>query len=238
MTEVRSRIDSPVYPRLLRRVRASQIDAVIFIVVIVLWWICLPYLQGLHGSVRLGLLFILWFLLDPLLVAITGSTPGHHLMNISIVDVNTLQRLGLFRALCRSLLRTSFGWVSLVVILITKKHQALHDLVVRSTVILLNPDKVPESEKRTEQLPDENYRYPPIWRRTLIIFLYLFLWSLAIGIAMTLLLSYDCLAYARCAGTEHTLQLIFGFALLIVAAVILVCGCRGQLFGARRQALS
>lgn len=224
-----------VFPRLLRRVRASLIDSVIYILVVVLWWIVLPYLQVLPGGARIALPLVVWLILDSVMVTTTGGTIGHHLMNIKIVDARTLDCIGLFRAMVRSFLKTILGWLSLVFILVTKKHQAVHDLLVHSTVVLSNPEKVPASEQRTEQTPDENYTYPTIWYRALVIILYLFVLLVAIGIAGHLVASTECMTNSRCTSAEKSMQSILGIFYLVAAAVIFVCGCRGQLSGARKR---
>lgn len=238
MTNTINTSQTPIFPRLLRRVRASLIDSVINILIIILWWIVLPYLQLLPGPAKLALPIMLWLVLDPLLVSTTGGTVGHHIMKIKIVDTRSLHRIGLLRALCRSILRTWLGWLSLIFTLCTKNHQALHDLVLRSCVLLTHPEVMPASERRTQQLPDKNYNYPPIWRRTLLVILYLLLWLFAFYIASNLLVSNSCAYNFQCTNPEKALHLMMSLIFWFVAGVILVFGCRGLLPGARRTPIT
>ena len=90
-------------------------------------------------------------LVDPVMVSIRGASPGHHLMRITIQDAKTGKNIGLLRALLRSVLRGVFGWLSLVFVLATKKHQALHDLICRTTVLLRDPENLPSYEKFSER---------------------------------------------------------------------------------------
>lgn len=235
MTAIDNTQYKPVFPRLLRRIRASMIDSVVYILIFALWFYTLPYLQNFPGPARIALPIMLWLILDTLLVSTTGGTIGHHLMNIKVVDSRSLNHIGLFRATCRNILRIFLGGFSLIFIFVTKKHQALHDLVIGSNVVFKNVEKVPASERRTERLPDQNYHYPAIWRRTVLIILYLIVSYIAISVAITLLVSTDCIMKARCSDFDEIIQPTLGIVTLVAAAVIVINGCRGLLPGARRK---
>ena len=73
-------------------------------------------------------------------------------MGVTICDARTGSRIGLIRAVLRFALRAIFGWLSLILVLVTKKHQALHDLACRTSVVLLSPESLPETEKFTERM--------------------------------------------------------------------------------------
>jgi uncharacterized RDD family membrane protein YckC len=119
--------DANIYPRLLRRVRAVLIDSVLIGVIFVAWLIALPRLGDLHYAMKLAVFIVPIVLLEPALVSLTGGTPGHHLMKLRIRDAAHDSNIGFLRATVRAVIRAFLGWLSFVFVLITRKHQALHD---------------------------------------------------------------------------------------------------------------
>jgi type III secretory pathway component EscT len=100
--------EQTVYPRFLRRVQAGLVDSFIFFIVILTWWMILPFLEHYPVWIKLAYPAIIWLLLDPILVSLTGGTPGHHLRKISILSVKE-GRLGILRSVLRSLLKAATG---------------------------------------------------------------------------------------------------------------------------------
>jgi uncharacterized RDD family membrane protein YckC len=95
--------------------------------------------------------------LEPGLVSWTGGTIGHHLMGLRVRDALEDRNIGLIRATIRAASRTLLGWISIMFILVTSKHQAIHDYISRAVVVLRNPDVVPESERLVERAPPEGF---------------------------------------------------------------------------------
>ena len=84
-----------IYPRLLRRVRATLTDWVIAVLVIACWFFILPFLTDFPGQLKVALLAVSWLVLDPVLVSQTGGTPGHHLMNLRIQHKDSGENIGI-----------------------------------------------------------------------------------------------------------------------------------------------
>ncbi len=169
------------------------------------------------------------------MVSRTGGSPGHHLMGVAILDAKTGSRIGVVRALIRFILRTLLGWLSVVLVLTTRKHQALHDLVCRTNVVLLSPESLPEREKFTERITeDAKFLYPSKIRRVIVIAVYVILSLLVMGIAGTILLSESCLLANRCTPIETIVLLALNGALILGIGSSVVFGWQARLLGCRR----
>ena len=138
------------YPRLYRRIQAAIIDSTIFLVILLGAGMILAPIE-IHGGFKFGGVAILLFILEPGLVSITGGTIGHHLRGLRIQDHWYGTNLNIFRATIRFLVKFLLGWLSFVFILLTKKHQAIHDKISGSVVVLRDPAKVPEFEALSER---------------------------------------------------------------------------------------
>lgn len=227
------------YPRLLRRVRAVLIDSVLlYVVAILLWMMILPLLDGFSTTVRIAYPVLAFLALEPLMVSYTGGSPGHHMMGVAIRDSHSESRIGIIRALFRFVLRALLGWLSLVLVLTTKKHQALHDLICRTNVVLVDPDSVAEGEKFAERVTeDPRFAYPSRIRRVAVIFLYLVLALLFEGITGSLLVSDTCMLAGRCTPLEIAIMLSLDGALVLGIGSLIVFGWRARLPGCRRTRL-
>ena len=224
-----------LYPRLLRRVRAFLIDSVLFIVVIYTWMLSLPVFGEWHFLLKIAALIVPLMIIEPGLVAFTGGTLGHHIMGLRIRDASRDQNIGILRATARAIIRTLLGWLSFVFVLVTRRHQALHDYLTSTVVVLRRPEILPAHEKfptRTESR--SQYVYPSKVRRVAVIFLYMLLGLGAILVLSVAFVSEECLIYNRCSFAEnvasHTLSILW---LLSLGATI-VLGWRGLLYGCRR----
>jgi len=178
-------------------------------------------------------------LVDPVMVSKCGASPGHHLMGIVIQDAKTGKNIGLLRALLRSVLRGVFGWLSLAFVLATKKHQALHDLICRTTVLLRYPENLPSHEKFSERNTQaEGYLYPSKTRRLLVILAYMVAILFLIGVASTAAFSEDCLVYEDCSVVDGIVYVVLNMAFMFGFGAAIVFGWRARLFGCRKKETS
>jgi len=224
-----------IYPRLLRRVRATLTDWVIAVLVIACWFFILPFLTGFAGQLKVALLVVVWLVLDPLLVSQTGGTPGHHLMNLRIQHKDSGENLGILRAILRSLSKIVTGAWSFIFVLVTKKHQALHDLISNTTVVLKNAELVPEQERYNERKQDKGgFTYPSVLRKILIIVTYVVLFSLVFFSLVALMFSSDCFLRNNCSESEKLSLLVLDWVWFFGVAILIVYGWRSRLYGARR----
>ncbi len=140
-----------MYPRLLRRIRAVLIDEVVLLAALIVWWFTIGVVEAWSPVAKIGSLFLVFLTIDPVLVAYTGGTVGHHLMGLKVRDARRDSKVNLLVATARGFLRYFLGALSLVFIILTRRHQALHDLWTQTTVVLNSPESYSNREKFTER---------------------------------------------------------------------------------------
>ena len=203
------------YSRLIRRVRAVLIDSVILPVTVLSILVLGDTLGVSDAYGKVMLIAIPVLILEPGLVALTGGTVGHHLLGIRVAKQDGSGNINVFAAAVRFAVKLLLGWLSFILVLTTAKHQAVHDLVVRSIVVVKNPDELPVHEVLSERtLETDAYLYPSAWRRIVVIALY---WVLATAILAAL-------------GPN----VVFDIAWLLGLGWITVRGWNGRLFGCMR----
>ena len=191
-------------------------------------------MEGLHFAVKLSFLALPILALEPGMVSSTGGTIGHHLIGLRIRDATRDVKIGFFRALLRFIIRGLLGVVSLVFILITRRHQAIHDYVTRSIVVLRRSEGIAERERQVERTESAAFEYPSRTRRSIVTLLYLIVSFVVLSITVNIVVSVDCIENERCTDRETVVVLILGLIWLISVCIGFVLGWRGQLLGARR----
>ncbi len=124
------------YARLQTRIKAAVIDSIVLLVLMYCTSELLNSLEDFNSSIRICL-FILYFILyEPLLVSIFGNTLGHYYVDIKVKqEKNSNKNISFSIALVRFIIKFFLGWVSLLTITGSKKHQAIHDSIAKSVVI-------------------------------------------------------------------------------------------------------
>lgn len=236
MVSVPDESSLPQYPRLLRRVRAALIDSVVFVLLFFLWQLGVGFLgDDVHAAWKIAPFVAGLLIAEPGLVAWTGGTVGHHVMGLRIRDSGTDENVGVVRATLRAALRVILGWVSLVLILVTRRHQAIHDYVSGTVVVLRRPSRLPESERLAERAIPDGYDLPRGWHRAVVILLYLAGSVVLCSVIGALLMSDVCIYYEQCSPFEDTAAAALGVGWLAAGAAVVVFGWRGQLPGCRRR---
>lgn len=225
-----------LYPRLLRRVRAFLIDSVLFIVVIYGWLLSLPALSGSPFLVKMLALVLPLVVLEPALVAFTGGTPGHHAMGLRIRRAARDQNIGILRATVRAILRTLLGWLSFIFVLVTQRHQALHDYFTSTVVVLRRPEALPAHEKFALRTEDHaRHAYPSKTRRIAVVGTCLLLGVTAFGVLSAALLSDRCSDANRCSPADQLTAVVLTLVWFLYTGTAIVLGWRGLLPGCRRS---
>ncbi len=235
MHKSRSVEESKSYPRFVKRVQALLIDGVVVPVAALgtLIGVSSLGLQGYYSAISAALIV---FLLEPFMVSQTGGTIGHHLVGIRVISKNQNNNIGIVYAVIRFATKIVFGFLSLISVFITKKHQAVHDLIVSSIVVLDSPKSLPKYEVLKEREVEEpGYVYPSVIRRIIMILIYNVLLLIILGLLTSTLFSDACAYQGRCYGYEFVLMVIFRVGWLAgIATSIIVCWkCR--LFGCMRK---
>lgn len=132
-----------LYANFPSRLNAISIDGVVLVAFTVLFISSAALVQRLTAA-RVTLDIAWWVILllyEPLFVWRFGGTVGHRAMNLRVVDNRTREKVSLFKALGRYFLKVVFGVFSFLTMSLTRRHQALHDLVTNSSVRIRDPRK-------------------------------------------------------------------------------------------------
>lgn len=230
---------APRYARFSRRVRAIAIDLIIAWAIIFGALALAITVSSDNFSRVLGFTVVAILLLyEPLLVSLTGSTLGHYFTNLRVVDDGG-GNISLLKACARLIIKGLLSWYSFVILAATRRNQALHDVLTRSTVQIRNPSMATPDQYIGERIELAAPDMPSRLRRVLVIGAYLVV-ALAVftvatdGIETGGALSGACVNNGYCSAAERMLDLVIGVALLLMTALIITMGWRGRLFGARR----
>lgn len=124
------------YVSLFPRVKATTLDSILLILLMYAASEVLAEFDTVPNYVRTLLFVYIFFLYEPLLVSLWGKTLGHHKMDICVrKESDHNKKIALPLAIARYVMKFFLGWLSLLSITSSKKHQALHDRFVGSVVI-------------------------------------------------------------------------------------------------------
>jgi hypothetical protein len=230
------------YARFARRLRGMFVDWVLALVVI-LGAILIAASVGseIVSRILAFVVLLLLVLYEPVLVSCTGGTLGHWYTNLRVVDDRTGGNLPLPTAFIRAGIKAILGAYSFVVMMATRRNQALHDLLTHSTVQIRDAAKARSGDFITERTELSSPTMPSRGRRVAVIAVYIALTLLGYVIAFAVVIaaggmSDACIDNDVCSGVEKVLQIIPGIAFLFIAAAWIGLGWRGRLYGARRAA--
>jgi len=223
------------YPRLIKRVHAWIIDSFLFLFVF-LGSLLLPNYVGIEDTpLRLVLIFLPIISFEPILIRFTGGTLGHHYAGLMIVDSKSQARLCLVKCYIRFITKILLGAYSFFMMLITKRHQAAHDLFSGSLVLFKNPETVSSAYKLEERKVDFINQKPPLMRRVLVITAFWFLCFVPLNIISFFSVSQNCLDNDICSASEESILVCVGSAIIIMTIGVVIAGFLGKLPGARIQ---
>ena len=230
---------APRYARFSRRLRAMLIDWIITLIVMfgAVW---LAVSVGNDSLSRgLGILAVVVLVLyEPILVSRMGGTLGHLFTNLRVVDDRNGGNIGFARACARVVIKGVLGLYSFVTLAATRRNQAVHDLLTRSTVQIRDPAKALPGQYIAERTEFAAAGLPSRSRRIVVTCAYLLLMAalylFVVGrIVAPAAISNACLEGDFCSGGERILSLFIGAGLLGLCAVCITLGWRGRLAGAR-----
>lgn len=231
---------APLYAQFSRRLRGIVIDWAIAMAVL-FGAVMLASASGNSDLSRpLGYLVIAFLLLyEPVLVTLTGGTVGHWSSNLRVVDDATGGNVSFPKALARLLIKGVLSWYSFVILAATRRNQAVHDLLTRSTVQIRDASKAQAGQYIAERAEPADGSLPSRLRRSVVTGLYVAL-SLAFCAAVSVALvaggaySRRCVTADFCSAGERTLDVVISVGTLLLVAGVIALGWRGWLPGARR----
>jgi uncharacterized RDD family membrane protein YckC len=226
---------APRYARFSRRLRGMMLDWAITLIVIFGAVLAAVTVRSDNFSRALGILVLIALLLyEPVLVSFTGGTLGHYLTNLRVVDERDGGNISFLKACARVVIKGLLGLYSFVILAATRRNQAVHDLLTRSTVQIRDPAKALPGQYITERSEPANPNMPSRLRRVGVICASLLLMFMVHTIIIVGALSPRCINNNYCSASERVVSLAAGITLLAMAALIIALGWKGRLVGARR----
>jgi uncharacterized RDD family membrane protein YckC len=230
------------YARFGRRLRAIVID---WFLLVVLTFSALSVAAAARSdeiSRGLGIFVVIVLVLyEPLLVSLTGGTLGHYFANLRVVDQRDGGNVSFGKALARAVLKGVLGWFSFIVMTATRRNQAVHDLLTRSTVQIRDPAKarpyhyiVERTDLQAANLPSLPHRFAVIGASLLLVCL-AYAAVLAAGSAAGAF-APDCHNHEGCRVFNGVFVFISGILWLTACAACIGWGWSGMLFGVRGNA--
>jgi uncharacterized RDD family membrane protein YckC len=230
---------APKYARFSRRFRGIVLDWMIVMAILFGAVMLASMVRNDNFSRALGILVITTLLLyEPVLVSFTGSTLGHYFTNLRVVDERSGGNVSFLKACARVAIKTVLGLYSFVILAATRRNQAVHDLLTKSTVQIRDPAKASPGQYVSERSDPADTNLPSGWRRVAVIGVYpvlMFAAHLAVmmGLNAAGMMSNACLA-DRCSAGERVLDTAAAVLVLLLMALIIARGWKGRLFGARK----
>ncbi|WP_299130064.1 RDD family protein [uncultured Winogradskyella sp.] len=125
------------YARLQSRIKAAVIDGIILMALMYCTSELLNSIENVNPSVRMYLFILYVVLYEPLLVSVFGSTLCHYYSDIKVrQEKNNSKKMSFPLAFVRFIIKSLLGWLSLLTITGSEKHQAIHDSIVKSFVLI------------------------------------------------------------------------------------------------------
>ena len=224
------------YPRLLRRIQATLIDSVITPLIFIVIAFALSYVGIANDYLRVSLALGPALSFEPLLVAFTGATIGHHAIGLKVRRISVDKPINVLLAYIRFFLKWILGLPSLIFILVTKKHQAFHDMIVRSIVVNYDQSLKDRHEAMKERnFNDPNYIYPAASKRVLVIVFYSVVACTGILYLFNFAVNSNCLLSGICTRTDFIAVNLLMIAFWLFPIAFLVLGWNAKLIGCRRK---
>ena len=124
------------YANVFPRVKAAFIDTLVMVAFLYASSEILTLFGDVPNYVKIVIAVCIFVLYDPIFVSQFGQTIGHSRLNLTIKkESDEEQNISFVNALIRFLLKFFLGWLSLLTVSGSEKHQAIHDSVVNSVVI-------------------------------------------------------------------------------------------------------
>lgn len=231
----------PRYARFSRRLKAMLIDWIISMVLIFGAVFLAVSARDDNFSRALGIFAVIVLLLyEPVLVSFRGGTLGHSFTNLRVVDQRTGGNVSFLKACIRSVIKNLLGWYSFLVMMATRRNQAVHDFLTESTVQVRDLAKATPDQSIAERTDFQATNLPSRWRRLAVIGFYLLLMFAAYigvlaGLTATGAVSARCINSNVCLFDERIVSLAVPLTLLAASALCIGLGWRGRLLGARRM---
>ena len=166
------------------------------------------------------------------MIWLTGGSIGHHFAGIRIVGKTSGKNLFVLNGIVRFIVKVLLGIFSLVSMLITKKHQAIHDLLSNSVVIFKDENSALPQHKLAPRKTVFSSQKPSLWRRLIVVIVYSIIVFFTISVITALFVSAKCTEFNQCSETEDQYLMISGLVFIALFCLILLFGFLCKLPGA------
>lgn len=227
--------DITSYPRWTLRVEAALIDTVVILLAFFGSALLVAH-SGLPAGARVTIVATVILALEPGMVSWNGATIGHFARGLRVRHAITGNNLNIPTAFLRFIVKMLLGWLSLLLVLTTRHHQAIHDMASRSVVVIAKGSKQAERNVLREQnIEEAGYIYPAKWWRVICIMLYALFGAVVLTIFAALFVSDDCNSSDICNPREQIIWDAVAYCWLILLGAAFYYGWRGRLWGCRRK---
>ncbi len=233
-------LDKPAYVRFARRLQGLLIDSIILTSTIPAALMIAVAFESEHVARFLGLAVVItWLLYEPLMVSMTGSTIGHYVCNLRVVDNRRGGNVSFGKAIVRMVIKTILGLFSFLSMTVASRHQAIHDLLTGSTVQIRNLEKAKTHHFAFER---EEVKSLSRVRRIAMIVIYVLGWTVICVCASTVVVligleSANCAKGYTCSPVEKLLEATMSLVWIGGIGLLMGLGWRGKLWGARLSAV-
>ncbi len=231
-----------LFATLPRRIKATITDGVVLLTLMILSPLTISMLIGRDTSANAIVMYFPPLLLEPLLISFLGFTLGQYIFGIQVIRMDTGGKCPLPASFLRYFAKTILGSFSMVHMLFSKKHQAIHDHLAKTLVVLSrrriaqNPEFANYGENEQNLEADIAYNYPSAIRR----FILFCVWAVITLIALSIVA--ECTALMLVPGytldTEKMpkqIEVIYNLIYAVLFIWFAVLASKGQLPGARRR---
>jgi uncharacterized RDD family membrane protein YckC len=231
--------DAPVsyvaYASFGARLRALVVDTAVVAALLIILVVAGEVARDISASGRVfvALLLAVALLYEPVQVWRYGGTIGHRMANLRVVADATGGNPGFARAFARFLIKTILGVFSFVAMALTRRHQAVHDSLSRTTVQIRDFHRARATDFAFERTVDPSVQLPSRSRRVVVVLLFLAGVFVAMSLLMIVLVSPDCLDDVACTSGETLVANGLSLTWLAVSVFLIIAGWRGRLWGAR-----
>lgn len=229
-----------VFASLATRIKASIIDGIIVMALFIAIPMVIEAFQHGDSVIKAFAMFAPILFLEPILVAYLGATVGQRVFGMEVIRVYTRSKCPLHIAFFRYLAKVVLGTLSVVYMLFSKKHQAIHDHFAK-TLVLISQRELERNPRIAkygvyEQALDHNYSYPTAIRR----FVFFIVWYVFAMIALGIVFEFGAMLTIQGYLLEsdnptELLDNIIGTVSAIVFITLAVIASKGYLPGARRK---
>lgn len=224
------------YTKLHRRIKALLIDGIVLAISLFATIFSVTAIGLPSPLIESIVILAVTISIEPLFISFTGASIGHRIAGLRVRHSTEDKNLNLLLSYLRFIIKLPLGTLSLVSVLTTRKHQALHDLISRSIVVHQAPEQLASHHIVDERIDNtRDFIFPSKTKRCILITVYLFCALFALTTISSLLLNDACLNYAHCSSFDNLVQMLLPIAFWACLFSIVGFGWQGYLYGARKK---